>query len=58
MTLKAHGRTVGALDTLLAQPGPALLELAVAPGHRDDLGRPSSSPSENKRALMQFLRAG
>jgi len=46
----------GALAEWLAAPGPALLEVRVALGHRPELGRPSVSPLENKRALMDTLR--
>jgi phosphonopyruvate decarboxylase len=35
--------------------GPALLEIRVNKGSRPDLGRPSATPAENKRELMQFL---
>ena len=36
--------------------GPGLLEIRVRPGARDDLGRPTSSPVENKEAFMEFLK--
>jgi len=35
------------------QPGPVFLEIKIAIGSRDDLGRPTSTPQENKRAFMQ-----
>ncbi|MBU1082997.1 phosphonopyruvate decarboxylase [Patescibacteria group bacterium] len=35
--------------------GPAFLEIRVAPGHRSDLGRPTTSPQENKQFLSNFL---
>jgi phosphonopyruvate decarboxylase len=35
--------------------GPALLEIMVQKGARTDLGRPRSSPIENKTAFMEFL---
>lgn len=35
--------------------GPALLEVRVRKGARADLGRPKSSPLENKTAFMKFL---
>lgn len=44
------------LDRLSQTPGPALLEIEVRAGARDDLGRPKSTPADNKRALMAFLR--
>lgn len=33
--------------------GPALLEISIAIGSRDDLGRPTSTPEENKQAFMR-----
>jgi phosphonopyruvate decarboxylase len=36
--------------------GPSLLELRVRPGNRADIGRPTRSPQESKRAFMSALR--
>ena len=36
--------------------GPVLIEIKVKKGNRKDLGRPSTTPIENKEALMQFLK--
>jgi phosphonopyruvate decarboxylase len=36
--------------------GPALLEIRVRRGARSDLGRPESTPEENKNALMRSIR--
>jgi phosphonopyruvate decarboxylase len=46
---------VSAMQSLLASPGPGFLELRVDPGHRSDLGRPTATPQENKKAFMAFL---
>lgn len=35
--------------------GPVLFEIKIAKGARSDLGRPSSSPIENKQAFMQHV---
>ncbi|MCH7744187.1 MAG: phosphonopyruvate decarboxylase [Proteobacteria bacterium] len=40
---------------LRAVRGPALLEIMVKKGARADLGRPKTSPVENKTAFMAFL---
>jgi phosphonopyruvate decarboxylase len=40
---------------LLATPGPVFLEILVCKGSRKDLGRPTTTPRDNKQALMQFL---
>lgn len=39
------------------QQGPFLLEVKIGIGSRDDLGRPTGSAEENKRAFMEFARA-
>lgn len=36
--------------------GPVFLEIKVRKGNRKDLGRPTTTPIENKQALMQFLK--
>ena len=46
-----------AIDTLHRQPGPALLEIKIKPGARNDLGRPTTSPVNNKIDFMNFLRS-
>lgn len=44
-----------ALTTLTRQPAPVLLEVKVKKGARKDLGRPTTTPVQNKEALMDFL---
>ncbi len=48
------------LDSVLAKvssiESPALLEIKVKKGNRKDLGRPTTTPIQNKEALMQFLK--
>ena len=36
--------------------GPVLIEVKVKKGNRKDLGRPTTTPIENRDALMQFLK--
>lgn len=38
------------------QPGPVLVQVCVKKGNRKDLGRPTTTPVENKEALMRFLQ--
>ena len=38
------------------QEGLTLLEIKVKKGNRKDLGRPTTTPIENKEALMEFLK--
>jgi len=40
---------------LRSSDGPALLEIRVRTGAREDLGRPKSSPKDNKDDFMEFL---
>lgn len=43
------------LKEILKQEGLTLLEVKVKKGNRKDLGRPTTTPIENKEALMDFL---
>lgn len=45
---------VAALQNLLE--GPVLVEVKVKKGNRKDLGRPTTTPIQNKDALMAFLK--
>ena len=45
-----------ALAWLKATTGPALLEIRVHKGARSDLGRPTLTPQQNKRAFMLHLQ--
>lgn len=44
------------LDKVKGQDGPVFLEVKVKKGNRKDLGRPSTTPIQNKEALMAFLK--
>ncbi|MDA8998140.1 phosphonopyruvate decarboxylase [Gammaproteobacteria bacterium] len=44
------------IKKIKSQPGPHLLEVKIKKGSRSDLGRPTSSPIENKTALMNAFR--
>ena len=44
------------LEKLKPQDGPIFLEVKVKKGNRKDLGRPTTTPIQNKEALMQFLK--
>lgn len=46
---------VDILNDVKANDGPTLLEIKVKKGNRKDLGRPTTTPIENKEALMAFL---
>jgi len=44
-----------AVAALRRHGGPALLELPVAAGHRDDLGRPTRTPAQSKQSFMSAV---
>ena len=44
------------LKTIGNWDGPTLLEIKVRKGNRKDLGRPTTTPIQNKEALMAFLK--
>ncbi|KAH9600249.1 Thiamine pyrophosphate enzyme [Trypanosoma melophagium] len=50
------GELVEALGELKNTAGPAFLEIIVRKGNRQDLGRPTTTPKENKTAFMNFLK--
>jgi phosphonopyruvate decarboxylase len=43
------------LPQFLRSKGPSLLEIKIDGGARENLGRPASSPVENKKELMDYL---
>lgn len=45
-----------AIHKLKSSEGPALLEIRVRPGARFDLGRPTTTPIQNKEAFMGHCR--
>lgn len=55
MSVATRSELDAILLTLTTLPAPLLLEIKVKKGSRDDLGRPTTTPVENKEALMSFL---
>ena len=51
--------TMEQLEAILSEvknvEGPVLLQVCVKKGNRKDLGRPTTTPVQNKEALMEFL---
>ena len=45
-----------ALASIAKSEGPTLIEIKVRRGNRKDLGRPTTTPIQNKEALMNFLK--
>ena len=56
LTADSKESLADALGKLRSIEGPVLLEVKVKKGNRKDLGRPTTTPIENKNALMEFLR--
>jgi len=46
----------GLLAKLATQEGPIFIEVKVKRGNRKNLGRPTTTPIQNKEALMSFLK--
>lgn len=44
-----------ALNSALNMSGPSLIEIRVGINSREDLGRPKTTPTENKEAFMKFI---
>lgn len=44
------------LEKVKSLQGPVLLEVKVKKGNRKDLGRPTTTPIQNKESLMNFLK--
>ena len=57
-TVATKGELISELSILKSRKreGAVLLEIKVKKGNRKDLGRPTTTPIENKEALMQFLK--
>lgn len=50
-----HSTLVDTLQKANQAQGPVLVEVRVKKGNRKDLGRPTTTPIENKEALMRFI---
>ena len=55
MKVRTEEEVQEAMAGLGEMDGPALLEVEVKMGTRADLGRPKSTPLQNRDALMRFL---
>jgi len=43
------------IKDFMTNSGPSFLEVKIRPGSRDDLGRPTIKPADNKASFMRFL---
>jgi phosphonopyruvate decarboxylase len=55
LSVDSKDALVEALSKINGMEGPVLLEVKVKKGNRKDLGRPTTTPIQNKEALMEFL---
>ena len=56
ISVSLESQLAPALETVKSIDGPVLLEIKVKKGNRKDLGRPTTTPIQNKEALMDFLK--
>lgn len=56
-TISTPNELVEHFATLAQRNGPTFTEIKINKGARKDLGRPTSSPIENKQKFMQFLKS-
>ncbi|MBL6990383.1 MAG: phosphonopyruvate decarboxylase [Bacteriovoracaceae bacterium] len=54
----SKGELTKILPDFYQTPGPALLEVVVQTGARENLGRPKSTPAQNKQSFMNHLNFG
>jgi phosphonopyruvate decarboxylase len=47
---------VNSISNAQTKKGPTLIEVRVRSGNREDIGRPTTKPVENKLSLMKFLK--
>lgn len=55
LTVSSIEEIKAAVSDMLDKEGPSLIEIKVGIASREDLGRPKTSPVENKEAFMKFI---
>lgn len=56
-SVSTENELIDAWHRLVKSHGPVMLEVRIALGSRADLGRPSSTPNENKKAFMCWVQS-
>lgn len=56
LSVKTRDELFDALNMVKNTVGPVLLEIKVKKGNRKNLGRPTTTPVQNKEAFMDFLK--
>lgn len=54
-SVETEGEVNKAIAEALADQGPSLVEIKVSINSREDLGRPKTTPIENKEAFMKYI---
>ena len=54
-SVESKEELVVVLNEVKSQEGPIFIEVKVKKGNRKDLGRPTTTPIQNKEALMSYL---
>lgn len=55
-TVSKEAELKPAFSEMLSNGGPAMLVITISKGARKDLGRPTTTPQENKNGFMRFLQ--
>ena len=55
-TFLTNEEIINCLKKLKLFNGKVFLEIKIKKGFRDDLGRPKTTPQENKKHLMKFIK--
>ena len=55
-SVESKDTLIPVLDNVKNLEGPTLIEIKIKKGNRKDLGRPTTTPLENKDVLMAFLK--
>ena len=55
---ETNEKVVKCIEDLKMFEGKAFLEIKVKKGFRKDLGRPTTTPKENKENLIKFIKEG
>ena len=56
LTVKNERELQAAIPKISKHKGTSLLEIMISNGTRENLSRPKSTPLENKKSLMSFLK--
>ena len=43
------------IENINGKEGPYFIEIQVKPGNRKDIGRPTKTPTENKKSIMDYI---